>query len=309
MLLFFGSSLKANSHSLADVFEAGIAALTGGNGTHPATACPAPGILGETPPAPTIPQTPAVERPENAAPVDAQLSAGSPALTKVPAAPAENTALRQDADEPVARTKCTTAGCSAPATQAVSSAPLFTLNEHDPWYALDSVPEDDDIYDDEPAVPVALPAFLMAAAEASGHASGASAQQVGGETLIEEKPLPVPPAAQQDDPQAPVEHYTPAPCTVPRGTQEGKSSLCTRSMARVLEEQGATSEAADIYRELLASCSSDEERDELNAKLDSLLQGADPAASAAAISAGQPSPGVLDMLEELAVRLETRSRA
>ena len=81
-------------------------------------------------------------------------------------------------------------------------------------------------------------------------------------------------------------------------------SLCTRSMARVLEEQGATDEAADIYRELLENCASDDERDELNAKLASLLQGADGAAPAP-----QNPSGILDMLETLADRLEKRSRA
>ena len=145
------------------------------------------------------------------------------------------------------------------------------------WYALDSVPEDDDVYDDEQdEQPVAALRFVQEAAS--------------------------PISSFQPEPEN--TGYVPSMTTVPRGLLEGKSSLRTRSMARVLEEQGATDEAAEIYRELLESCSSAEEEAELNAKLTSLLQNTENAASA------QPSAsGVLDMLEALASRLENRNRA
>ena len=105
-------------------------------------------------------------------------------------------------------------------------------------------------------------------------------------------------------PERQEEERAPSTCLVPRGTQEGKSSLCTRSMARVLEEQGATDEAADIYRELLGACSSPEEKAELTAKLASLMQGDENPASAQTSNSG-----ILDMLETLAARLENRNRA
>lgn len=231
MLLFFASSMRQNGHSLADVFEAGIAALAG---TKPVPAAPSPS--GEE-----LPEEPL------------------PPADEAPAAPA------------------------VPAEAAASASPrepAFVMQEETHWYALDSVPEDDDIYDDEEpeSPPLSAMLFVQAAADA-------------------QKPEPGLPA------QTEVEHI-PAMNLVPRAPLEGKSSLCTRSMARVLEEQGATDEAAEIYRELLSSCSSQEEEAELNAKLASLLQNAENAAPV------QPSSsGVLDMLESLAARLENRNRA
>ncbi|MBQ8744234.1 MAG: hypothetical protein IJZ18_03500 [Mailhella sp.] len=156
-------------------------------------------------------------------------------------------------------------------------AQAFSMPEDAAWYALDSVPEDDDIYDetDEPAAAVPFPLPLVAP------------------TVLPAPSLPA---------QTEVEHI-PAMTPVPRSQQEGKSSLCTRSMARVLEEQGATEEAADIYRELLEACSSPEEQAELSEKLTSLLQNGES-------SPAQPSnSSILDMLEELADRLENRTRA
>ena len=75
-------------------------------------------------------------------------------------------------------------------------------------------------------------------------------------------------------------------------------------MARVLEEQGAADEAANIYRELLESCTTSEEEAELKAKLASLLQNTESPVPAQATNSG-----VLDMLESLAARLENRNRA
>ena len=147
------------------------------------------------------------------------------------------------------------------------------------WYALDSVPEDDDIYDEEePAPPISALLF---------------AQSVQAEAQPE-------PAAHAQ----PEAEYVPSGNPVPRGVLEGKSSLCTRSMARVLEEQGAADEAADIYRELLESCTTSEEEAELKAKLASLLQNTE-----SPVPAQASNSGVLDMLEALAARLENRNRA
>ncbi|MBR5882613.1 MAG: tetratricopeptide repeat protein [Mailhella sp.] len=223
MLLFFAASMQKNGHSLADVFEAGIAALENGNAPQPAPS--------------------------------RQMQASGLAAGAAPEALAEDV---QSAESP-------------------AEDKAFTMPEDREWYALDSVPDDDDIYDDEQAEqPVSALLFVQEAAQAA-------------------------PAPQPEPDNA---GYVPPMTTVPRGLLEGKSSLRTRSMARVLEEQGATDEAADIYRELLESCSSAEEEAELRTKLTSLLQNTENSASA------QPSAsGVLDMLEALAARLENRNRA
>ena len=174
--------------------------------------------------------------------------------------------------------------CDSPCADAASAeqtvapdAPsrAFVMDENAPWYSLDAVPDDDDVYDDdEPAsaAPVPPPSAMQLFFPENDASAGS-----------------------EDDDSLPV---------VPRTSAEGKSSLCTRSMARILEEQGATGEAANIYRELLEVSSSAEERAELNAKLDSLMQGAQNAAPE------QPADsGLLNMLETLAVRLENKSRA
>ncbi len=179
------------------------------------------------------------------------------------------------------------ASCAAPNGQAdandseTPAARAFVMDENAPWYSLDAVPDDDDIYNDEEGEEQQTPAAP-----------------------------PVPPSAMQlffpesraDSPEE--EQNAPAERSIPRASSEGKSSLCTRSMARILEEQGATGEAADIYRELLEVSSSDEERAELNAKLDSLMQGTETAAPDQSADSG-----LLDMLETLAVRLENKARA
>jgi hypothetical protein len=135
------------------------------------------------------------------------------------------------------------------------------------WYALDSVPEDDDIYDDVDVAAPPISALLFA--------QSVQAEQPAATVM----------------PQTEVEHV-PSGHPVPRGVLEGKSSLCTRSMARVLEEQGAAEEAADIYRELLESCTTSEEEAELKAKLASLLQNTE-----SPVPAHATNSGVLDMLE------------
>lgn len=180
-----------------------------------------------------------------------------------------------EAPEAPAAPLASAAGEKEAPADAGKAAPCFIMSEDTPWYSLDAVPDDDDIDDDEPApeAPALSPALQ--------------------ELFF--------PASQEKEPQ---DEDDPAAHAVPRSALEGKSSLCTRSMARILEEQGATVEAADIYRELLESSASPEERAELNAKLDSLRQGSDNAAPAAPASSG-----ILDMLETLAVRLENKSRA
>ncbi len=134
-----------------------------------------------------------------------------------------------------------------------------------PWRSLDEVPDDDDLPDD-----------TRGASEErqSRHAGSAPSGQRNGISL----PGPIPPSA-----------------------AAGKCSLLTRSMAAVLEEQGAMEEAADIYRELIEQARSDEERAELNAKLESLTRSI-PA------SEGQQHASVIGMLEELADHLEQRAR-
>ena len=180
---------------------------------------------------------------------------------------------------------------AAPCEEQPVPAQSFVMADDAPWYSLDAVPEDDDIYDDEQSSAAPVPMLTALAAPALMSVTPSAAP----EPIVDGAPaLPA---------QTEIERI-PVMSPVPRGALEGKSSLCTRSMARVLEEQGATDEAADIYRELLENCASDDERDELNAKLASLLQGADGAAPAP-----QNPSGILDMLETLADRLEKRSRA
>ena len=244
MMLFFASAMQKGGLSLSDIFEAGIAALE--EKDVPADADKAP-LPNDSPAA--VPEPPVSTAPVSAAP-------------SVPAAPAEHAASAED----------------QPPAQA------FVMTEDTTWYSLDSVPEDDDIYEDDEAPQAQLPPVVIPVIPLP----------VQAEPTVEVQPQPNQPEAER----------VPAMMPVPRGTLEGKSSLCTRSMARVLEEQGATDEAADIYRELLENCSSDEERRELNAKLACLLQGAD-----GTVPAPQTSSGILDMLETLADRLEKRSRA
>lgn len=99
--------------------------------------------------------------------------------------------------------------------------------------------------------------------------------------------------------------------------RQDKCSLRTRSMAEVLAEQGDVRGAVDIYEELLTTCRP-EDRASLEARLDSLRErlgteggGAPlPRASASAPARSVPSArsGMLDLLERLAVRLETKAR-
>ena len=150
------------------------------------------------------------------------------------------------------------------------------MEEGTPWYGLDSVPDDDDI--DDESMSEESPARSPSAMELFF-------AEPDKELLSDDK-----------------EKTTGRP--FPRSNMEGKSSLCTRSMALILEEQGATGEAADIYRELIEGSSSPEERAELNAKLNSLTLGADNT-----LSASSANSGILTMLESLAIRLENKSHA
>lgn len=193
---------------------------------------------------------------------------------------------RQPSDAPLAANDD-----ALPAPSSVSSKeeqqsakPCFVMDADTPWYSLDAVPDDDDILDDEDELPNTAPHTPPSATDLFFPQHAPSAKDEKSETTDGER--------------------VPAVHAVPRAPLEGKSSLCTRSMARILEEQGATGEAADIYRELLEVSSSPEERAELNAKLDSLMMGTDNTVSE------QPADsGLLDMLETLAVRLENKSRA
>ena len=242
MLLFFGETFREGGPDMADVFRAGLESLA--REKNPGMPPGRKSALEENPQA------------QGATKTEASLPEGE-----------------QKALSPCEEA---TAPEGEHAASPARAAPGFVMNGDTPWYALDSVPEEDDIFDDEdgsdaPALSPALQELFF------------SQVQNGSE---------------------PEEKEVPAARAVPRASLEGKSSLCTRSMARILEEQGATVEAADIYRELLESSASAEERAELNAKLDSLRQGTENAAPAEPVSSG-----MLDMLEKLAVRLENKSRA
>lgn len=326
MLRFFGATFKKDGPTLADVFEAGMKALGAGASTVTETN-PKPAESEEAPSAsaPNLPDSSAQAfasaasacacAPTDAAAVCAASSAATgpasvaeslltracearsaaanaapaaePAFEETPAqapasltsAAAANDALREapNAEQTPSASGSTPTTAEAPASaDAPSSGRCFVMDEHSPWFSLDAVPDDDDIYGDEDD-------------EAGDAAPSISAPGVA-DLFFPDKPA----AAQAD--------RIPAPR--PQAVMEGKSSLCTRSMARILEEQGATGEAANIYRELLEVSSSPEERAELNAKLDSLMQGAEPPAPE------QPADsGLLNMLETLAARLENKSRA
>lgn len=337
MLRFFGATFKKDGPTLADVFEAGMKALGAGASTLAETnSRPAESEEAPSASAPSIPDSSAqasssaasacacapadAAAPFAAASVASGLSsaaahlisacetqsaaanaapAAEPSLEETPAqATAQLTSAAAATDAlhaaPNAEQAPSTSGSSsttadasatskapetteAPASaEAPSSGRCFVMDESSPWFSLDAVPDDDDIYGDEDD-------------EAGDAAPAISAPGVA-DLFFPDKPA----AAQAD--------RIPAPR--PQAVMEGKSSLCTRSMARILEEQGATGEAADIYRELLEVSSSPEERAELNAKLDSLMQGAEPPAPE------QPADsGLLNMLETLAARLENKSRA
>ena len=336
MLRFFGATFKKDGPTLADVFEAGMKALGAGASTLAETnSRPAESEEAPSASAPNLPASSAQAfasaasacacAPADAAAPFAAASAASglssaaahlisacetqsaaanaapaaePSLEETPAqAPAQltsaaaNDALREtpnaEQTPSTSGSSSTTADASAPSKapetaeapasdEAPSSGRCFVMDESSPWFSLDAVPDDDDIYGDEDD-------------EAGDAAPAISAPGVA-DLFFPDKPA----AAQAD--------RIPAPR--PQAVMEGKSSLCTRSMARILEEQGATGEAANIYRELLEVSSSPEERAELNAKLDSLMQGAEPPAPE------QPADsGLLNMLETLAARLENKSRA
>lgn len=330
MLRFFGATFKKDGPTLADVFEAGMKALGAGASTLAETnSRPAESEEAPSASAPNLPDSSAQAfasaasacacAPADAAAVCAASSAATgPAsvaeafLTRVcetqsaaanaaPAAEpafeetsaqatvtsaaAANDALREtpDAEQTPSTSGSSSTTAEAPASaevsasaEAPSSGRCFVMDESSPWFSLDAVPDDDDIYGDEDD-------------EAGDAAPSISAPGVA-DLFFPDKPA----AAQAD--------RIPAPR--PQAVMEGKSSLCTRSMARILEEQGATGEAANIYRELLEVSSSPEERAELNAKLDSLMQGAESPAPE------QPADsGLLNMLETLAARLENKSRA
>ncbi len=326
MLRFFGATFKKDGPTLADVFEAGMKALGAGASTlAEANARPTESEEAPSASAPNLPDSSAQASasaasacacaPADAAAVCAASSAATgpasvaepllthacaadsaaanaapaaePSLEETPAqataqltsAAAANDALREapNAEQaPSASGSAPTTGEVPASADAPSCGRCFVMDESSPWFSLDAVPDDDDIYGDEDD-------------EAGNAAPSISAPGVA-DLFFPDKPA----AAQAD--------RIPAPR--PQAVMEGKSSLCTRSMARILEEQGATGEAANIYRELLEVSSSPEERAELNAKLDSLMQGAEPPAPE------QPADsGLLNMLETLAARLENKSRA
>ncbi len=161
-----------------------------------------------------------------------------------------------------------------PSSPAAADCPAQEEQPLRPWVSLDFVPDDDDLPDDE--------------------------QEEG----TEEKPLPALPASAEPAAATAVQEREAIslPHPIPPSSTEGKCSLVTRSMAAVLEEQGAFDDAAKIYRELIDASDSDEEKEELTIKLKSLAE------EISSTEKHQPQPSVIKMLEELADRLEQRAR-
>lgn len=95
--------------------------------------------------------------------------------------------------------------------------------------------------------------------------------------------------------------------------QEEPFSLRTRSMADILAEQGDIQGALEIYKELLAVSSSDQEKAALQARMDELTLKQASSTSPGTASApaksdeAEPRNRLADMLEALAQRLESRS--
>jgi tetratricopeptide (TPR) repeat protein len=197
----------------------------------------------------------------------AVFKAGIQVLSANPS-PKNNVSREQSADPDCSDS--TTQDCNATENteSMTSTSPLFVMDDSMPWYSLDSVPEDES--EDE--------VDLLADREVSSKLYDG----------IEFHP-------KQDAVDQSKEVIS---------NTEGKSSLCTRSMAQILEEQGVTGEAANIYRELLENSSSPEEHAELNAKLDKLMQG-----SETMLPQASETSGLINILETLAVRLEHKSRA
>lgn len=211
---------------------------------------------------------------------EAGMAALSAERSDAPANPSRNA----PSEEPPAPSPSEAAADAAPsASQEIApQGRSFVMDDNTPWYSLDSVPDDDDLPEDDEDTPAATVHLPPSASE-----------------------LFFSDAVQSDAPEHGEDgHDSPAAHAVPRSPLEGKSSLRTRSMARILEEQGALGEAADIYRELLAVSDSEEERAELSARLESLSQKAE-----SPLSPQPAATGILDMLETLAVRLENKSRA
>ena len=265
MLLFFVATFREGGPGLTEVFEAGMNALCGNKEHTPATQTQKGPAPSEEAPADHGAKTPEAEEPAASGTAPA---AEEPAASAASAAPVASAASADEA-----------------ATSGTGDAPAphrsFVMDENTPWYSLDAVPEDDDLPDDEDQ-PAPLTPVPPSAAD----------------LFFSEHPAPFVQTEGGQDVPAPAAHPG------PRSPLEGKSSLRTRSMAHILEEQGAFGEAAAIYRELLNECTCEEERAELSARLESLSQRADspqPPQSAAT--------GILDMLETLAVRLENKSRA
>ena len=130
---------------------------------------------------------------------------------------------------------------------------------------------------------------------------------------------PVSPAPRVlDAPPVPPPVFTEVPPFAPEGKE--KCSLRTRSMADVLAEQGDLHGAIDIYEELLVA-GKPGDRPALQERLNYLTkrlgeEGNTPVHGTPHASASSPAKnlppksrsGVLDLLEKLALRLETKAR-
>lgn len=134
---------------------------------------------------------------------------------------------------------------------------------------------------------------------------------------VDEAPLPL--VFDGDALLPPAAVVGPAYEAAPAEPGQEKCSLRTRSMAEVLAEQGDVRGAVDIYEELLATCRP-VDRAALESRLESLrarlgedtgvlpVQHATASSPVRSVPANKSRNGVLDLLEKLAVRLETKAR-
>lgn len=96
----------------------------------------------------------------------------------------------------------------------------------------------------------------------------------------------------------------------PIAESEEQFTLRTRSMAEVLAEQGDIKGALDIYQELVASTSSDEEQADLNQRIATLRAHLSSAVADSVCQENIPAgkDKLINMLESLAARVEARAQ-
>lgn len=144
-------------------------------------------------------------------------------------------------------------------------------------------------YLQEPAAPKASEALadLVDSADLAGHAEDDIVVREATASLAEANPEPAPAPEPEPEPElgtAP----TAAPPASPRGADD-VYSIRTRTMARLLAEQGEYDSALEIYRELLTKAADDDEREELDAIIERMqLMLREPPRGAAATALPEP---------------------